>query len=333
VRKLKREDPQRYEKEVARFEEITGDPFRYEKREMTRLAAESTLYLDNIQRLLDRIRIADPNHPILVYSQSIDGPDDARTLIGNLSIIPEAALKRFFISNADECKRALAALTERCVQYRQEFVIAVKQQIGDGFLAPNTDLALVENRASHTLISIIDPLDEATTRLAGSWDGTGISVKPDIRPEREREIVFHEYVHAALAGRKLVVLENRPGYTDEIHEQKSGVQLRGRLDSPRQLKKWRWLNEALTEEIAARLGAYPPRVYENERHALKIVIRLAESKDGSGDALMQSLVYAYQEDYGSDVKGDSRLPRLQKALREVRAVAGDWLNSIERILK
>ena len=334
VRKLRSEDPARYAADQPRYDEILRDPYKYEKLEMAGLSTgHGALYLGNIDRLLSRIKSQQPTHPILDYARTIDGPLKAQTLIDNLAIVPESVLAGFFEANAEHCKQALTSLKERCELYRAEFIVSVRDAVADDYLAPDTDIELVERRAHDVLVKIIDPLHEETTRRAGAWDGTGIAIKPDMTPERERAIAFHELTHAALAGRKLVIHENRPGLIDDISEQKSGLQLRGRIDTDTPLKKWRWMNEALTENIAARLGGFAPQVYENERYALDLLLRMGATNGTPRDDFMRLLVHAYQENYQSEIRGSARLPRLKRALGEIRRHAGDWLDSIERILR
>ncbi|HEY4480104.1 MAG TPA: hypothetical protein VJB58_01370 [Candidatus Paceibacterota bacterium] len=206
---------------------------------------------------------------------------------------------------------------ERIPQILATFRDNALQAIKEGKL-PITE-ELLEERMGDTRVYLADDL-QIKQCTSGDYDvGEGaIRVAYRENIEAQEKTVFHEMIHA-LSGRTILI-EEKGYFPDEMLEhQRVGFRFNVYdKNGDWAGKRFRWLNEAVTEEIAVELSKANPehQSYHAEREKLK---ELYDS------GLSKKLVYeAYFENYDPDSK--DKIPKwkgLIKTISNIESLIGN----------
>ncbi len=178
-----------------------------------------------------------------------------------------------------------------------DFRDSISEEIKNGDLP--IDIETLEARMGETRVYLVDSL-QATDHVGGDYSPyTGIiRIIDNEDKEKQYKVIFHEMVHV-LSGRTLLkknklIPENKP-LMSGIDIQRQGLTFETQDVGQ---DKFRWLNEAVTEDIATSLSKIDTGAYNRERKMLQELI------DGG---VPRELIYkAYFENY--DVNADVAIP-------------------------
>ena len=202
---------------------------------------------------------------------------------------------------------------------RLEFIDRVEKAVQEGYLLP---IFALEQKVKEISVWGYDPIATLQLNVTGYFDQTYITASVLLRPAERRHAFFHEATHAIIGGNTPLAVRFTPGSSPVLWLQKIGLT----FDFPRANKEvltvWRWLNEAVTEMIARKLSGADFGSYQHEIDQLEELVSLGIPR--------RLFIEAYQEQYRADIRGASRLPKLQELLRRIREVRGrNWLREQE----
>lgn len=275
-----------------------------------------------------------------IFSDNQKLADDYKTMtgveatpdsfVGNLRLkkIPKQIIAGFFQEWGNFIGELQKGLEGRFPKDKEEFIAKTPELVADGTLAPDTDVETVRRRLAPVTARILDPLDENQTnnrRTYANYGSERVGVLPISHDggANIRHNIFHEFVHAGIAGRKIT--EERGIVRPEVHEQKSGLLFSHRRGKeiifPTHTQFHSWMNEAKTEKIARRYSGYDKSdAYSREIEVMERELVAA----GIPDMLITE---AYQENYLVGAQG-VRLPKYQDLLKKIDETKGKgWLLS------
>ncbi|HEY8108859.1 MAG TPA: hypothetical protein VIF43_02525 [Patescibacteria group bacterium] len=227
---------------------------------------------------------------------------------------------------------------ERFERYFTEFLGAAEQAIEDGWLPLTRDelyerIGWVNPRVYSGLAAALYLRPDGRHGIGGYFnDDESIGVTDDTTSEiLQRHYFFHEMVHM-LAGRTILAYRDSDSGNVTFHHQRNGLHFRvgtphvaprikkrlprGRIHRPlpvhdeRTEDRLRWLNEAVTEEVARRLDNMAFDTYDEERR-----LKRQYQHDGDLHLLDQVFLEAYFENHRGSASG-SKVPKW-KALRRL----------------
>lgn len=191
----------------------------------------------------------------------ITGEYSLTNVVIGLSEIPAEILYRMLVihqARMQEWKRRTEEFMENT---KKEFFEAITREVQAGRLY--VDLSLVETRLSYVVGKMADRLDCPDSRTLATHDANGViriynSELMGDRLEYIRHLLFHELTHE-LAGRSIRIITEKTWKSvpeRRVYDRKSGVQMRHDEGGAVITRRFRWLNEAITEWYALRLSGF-----------------------------------------------------------------------------
>lgn len=202
-------------------------------------------------------------------------------------------------------------------RFRDSALEAIKQKY-----LPITE-ELLESRIGVTRVALGDNLlmeDHHLARHNVALDKIEISQKHRTVEEVE-ESIFHELVHA-ISGRTIIMNNEKDDIVQDIEHQRMGLVF-NKVNSEGAYigKQFGWLNEAITEDIAAYLVKRETRAYKKERSKLKELYEKGLSRD--------VLYKAYFENYEPTLK--DKVPAWKEFTKEINTIYPD--TGIQELIK
>jgi hypothetical protein len=180
---------------------------------------------------------------------------------------------------------------ERLPDILADFRDSAIEAIKNGYLPISVDL--LESRMGETKVYLADNM-EMFDDVCGTYRASTGVIKVVANPDekRQKEDIYHEMVHT-LSGRTLLLKNKIDNEKKNVEHQRIGLSF-DVVDTAGAFKekKFRWINEAVTEEIAIKLSESEDGTYPEERKNLNVLY-------GNG-LLREDLYAAYFENYDPD---------------------------------
>ncbi len=225
----------------------------------------------------------------------------------NHNEIPQEMFERMVEARASariEKQREFEAnLPEWLADFRDAAISAVE----DGWFPVSIDL--LEQRMAELNVYLADSMD-IPEDVGGDYDIRTNTIRIfDNEKSIQRECLFHEIIHS-LGGRTIIDL-HREGkeVADSLIHRRGGLSFGIKKSDKEEVDRFRWLDEAVTQEISMKLLGDPQfKAYKEERRYLQEYLY---EKGVSVDTVYR----AYFENYNPDDK--EKVPEWKKLMRAV----------------
>lgn len=201
-------------------------------------------------------------------------------------------------------------LPELKAEFKDKFKAFVKEK--------GIDLSedVIDDRIDNTRVELADALTTTFEGIGGDFDperGIRISEQALVGEGRWkdslRKILAHELVHA-ISGRTATFKEDDSGFSefDQINHQRIGFTFKG---------VFRWLNEAVTENIAR-------NIYPDDFPTYETFQRIYKYLRDYGEIMIPDTDFydAYFENYDPDIPGEQRIPHWKKLWTQINLSYG-----------
>jgi len=182
-------------------------------------------------------------------------------------------------------------MAERFVEYERDFRQKLNEYIS------NRTIPMPREKAIERVEQVrIYPLDRITRRASGcsgmfGFDTTDVYIVSGQDPKTERQVYFHERLHA-ISGRTVFFDPSYEGRALAI--QRVGLEV-WQQSNPDTEIRFRWLDEAVTEELANVMSGFDTGTYSEEIAIKNLLLR------GSNHNIPEKLLIdAYFEDFEPD---------------------------------
>jgi hypothetical protein len=217
--------------------------------------------------------------------------EDLTDLI-NSRQIPDILFIKILELRQIRLQRKNEAFEQEAEKLKEDFINRVAEEISTGFLP--VDLRKAKERLKNIKIVLVDPL---LIEDLGSCKDNIIQINANLSPEKIKHAVFHELTHI-ISGRVSGTREDSLSW--EVEYVKLGVRMASIESRDRApLKRYEWLNEALTETINLKLlGGSDQGFYFIERSRLNSIARhLTDDPSSKPHVPLATFIAAYFEDY------------------------------------
>jgi hypothetical protein len=222
----------------------------------------------------------------------INTPTEKLYTLYLLKKIPNDILEIMAVRHVEQFEREEKEFNERLPEIIAKFKEQTKKAIDEGVLPLTMDE--VDKRLAAMSIRLVDRVSNVFEEPLGSHyaNARTIVIGSGIKPEMQEHAIFHELTHA-LSGRTIIKQTKRDSEESSVDHQRVGLTFYStKSGEEKKPKIFRWLNEAVTEEIAIQLHGELGLIYRKERHALQKLY---------AKGVPRELVYkAYFENYDSN---------------------------------
>lgn len=294
VGKAGREDKQPKEIESAR------DFLRNLQKGISQPVTETERRYKPILDLIEEGRLANPAEAAnfdeakkrLLDTTKNDSQDQELPDFISPDLITDAAFIKMLEAHQKSFEKRSNEIMGRIPELRKSFASYIKEFV----LSQGIDMPqdLIDERISDTPVVIVDSLLSARDDYVGAHSRGIISLSSAISDQRLIKTFTHEMLHA-LGGK--LVLENGQG--GDFKVLREGLRFNG--------KRFRWLEEAVTESLTDKIRPGDHPTYENERRILEIIRTYGKSE------IPESVFYnAFFENYDPSLPVEQRIPNWKK---------------------
>jgi hypothetical protein len=291
-----------------------------------KLKKQEEIFFNKLHELWQRLFTSSASHFAMEFLKEVLADQQRKSLLGNflcskgITCAADANAAFFYSALTDGAERKLysdvpSELIEslmRCHlenyqsqqrKFQHEQLPPLLQQIDQKFrnamrigLVPFSLEEWIAVR-DNTSIMLIDPLNvKRPGREGGHTNFFGIDVSGLVETEEQEHILIHEFLHA-LVGKTIHKEKEVGRIRNEVleenvrfHEQRSGLHFIASLDSL--IERFRWLNEAITEDLTRAISDVPNAT--QYQHEIELLELLCSKLGPNGKALFRD---AYFEQY------------------------------------
>ena len=180
----------------------------------------------------------------------------------------------------------------------------------------SVDIKIVQERISNLEIELLDPMEALIQERLGDYDPVlhQLRVSTDVEISGLKHILTHEYFHAISGLSESADVPLRWPELSSYDFQKVGLSLGRTMKKRPGTPSFEWLNEAVTEQLAAQFTHAPKQAYHEERRLLSLLLRNGLPK--------RVLLDAYFENYTGKKVTEHDLPKLRLFFNEGKKIFG-----------
>lgn len=258
----------------------------------------------------------------IIESLGVDVPSAVDNLF-DPQLVSDIKYVRILKHHNDLFKKKVGDFELRKPEYQENLL----KRLREASYIPSHVKQLADGRLKDTIFTLEDALTATLEERFGSFSIVNgkVSIAEQVPKDLEEHVFTHEALHA-LSGRTIIVRRFDGDPYGAVEHQRVGL----RIYEFGKFENFRWLNEAITEELTlGLLEKEESKIYFAERYLMKLL-----GTNGSAVIPFELFVNAYFEDYDPSKPPGERIPEWKKLYGAINeAYAPGFLTRLDAFVK